>query len=413
MKYLEYLLVAAFLISGVLVYADETDSLIDTLMGKGVITSDEAKMLKTTPSSTSGWAQNLSFSGDFRNRFQDDLMYDAATLKSYYHRDRDEIRLRLGADTKVVDNVKVGFGIATSNTPRSRSATLGGDFATPALALDYGYIEYSPISLVTLDIGKMKTNPIWNTSDIYWDPDLTYDGIALKLKKNISDKITATTNGGIYILDENKINNITKLNGTGSKEEYKYPSMYFVQPTVSYKVNDNIALKAGVAYFYTMNIASQPMLTQSLGANTMANGCYAYSYNDLNPSLEITLSKLLDVLPYIDLSGDQARNPDPSKYNNSYSGTFKVGNTATIDSFGKWQLAYIHKYLEKDAWLDVFTDDNTYSGKTNTVGSKTKLDFGLTKSTTLTLSYYKYDCIIGKTTHTGTELTQVDMLVKF
>ena len=454
MKFLKYLLLAVFLTSGVLAYADSTDSLIDSLVSKGVLTNDEAKQIKATPSSVPAWINNLTFSGDFRNRLQDDLSYDSTNKNSngtfigYNHRDRDRIRLRFGVETKVVDNVKVGFGLATlgaadtsagnvagnsannyaSASPRSRNWTLGYGFANPLVGIDYAYAEYAPSSLVAIDFGKMKSNPVWNTSDMLWDPDLTYDGVAVKLKKDFTDDVTATLNGGLFIFDEDKISASTTSasndgingvnNGIGSKAEYKYPSMYFVQPTVAFTVSENIMVKAGVAYYYTMNIASNPVLnaagnnSPSKTTNTTAHGAYAYSYNDLNPSVEIMFSNVLDALPMIDLSADQARNPDPTKYNNSYSATVKIGDKA-VNGFGKWQLAYIHKYLEKDAWLDAFTDDDTYSGKTNVVGAKEQLQFGLTKSMYFVLSYYKYDVITGKTSRTATELTQADINVKF
>ena len=62
-------------------------------------------------------------------------------------RDRARIRFRLGAETKVNDQTKVLFGLATGGTdPRSTNQTLENSFELKDIRLDYVYAEYAPLA---------------------------------------------------------------------------------------------------------------------------------------------------------------------------------------------------------------------------------------------------------------------------
>ena len=44
--------------------------------------------------------------------------------------------------------------------------------------------------------------------------------------------------------------------------------------------------------------------------------------------------------------------------------------------------------LERDSWLDAFTDDDFYSGYTDTKGWRSQMDIGLAKNVWFTMSYF-------------------------
>ena len=64
-----------------------------------------------------------------------------------------------------------------------------------------------------------------------------------------------------------------------------------------------------------------------------------------------------------------------------------MGNSA-INGWGTWKLQSYYKVLERDSWLDVFPDDDFYSGDTDTKGWRSQLDIGLAKNVWFTMAYF-------------------------
>src|SRR5262249_48681260 len=93
--------------------------------------------------------------------------------------DRLSLRARLGIDAQVVDGVDVGFRLASGgdNGPVSTTQLLGGGFGKKDIWLDQAFISLHPNQYLGLPAGRMA-NPFFHT-DLVWDPDLNFDGIAL------------------------------------------------------------------------------------------------------------------------------------------------------------------------------------------------------------------------------------------
>ena len=104
------------------------------------------------------WIKNMKFSGDLRLRYD---MLEREPLESStapdIARNRGRFRLRLGAETQILDDVKVGFGLASGNgNPRSTNQTFDSEFLKKPVTIDYAFAEYKPLKWLSISAGKLK-----------------------------------------------------------------------------------------------------------------------------------------------------------------------------------------------------------------------------------------------------------------
>ncbi|MCX5781389.1 MAG: putative porin [Elusimicrobia bacterium] len=420
MKRVLWILISCIvLMSNKVSFASEIDMLVNKLAEKNLITYGEAQQIITESKETvrkeiamgkaetmPAWIQNLSIKGDLRLRHQVD--WDSS--KSYA-RIRERLRLRTGFETRVVENVKAGFGIATGSESTdlvtSTSSTSGyaisdaectstnhtfAGLGKAMLMVDYAYLQYEPVSWITITGGKMKSGTeVWNTTDLLWDTDINPDGVAVNVNKSINEKLGILLNGSWLAFGEKS----STLNA---------PDAYIIQPGVSYMPASNISIKAAYA-------------VQSLNVNgkkiSSFLGTPAFDYNASNISLE---AKMSDVYAgyCVKLYGDTVSNGD-SKVTKDKEGHvygIKIGDDK-VSEFGKWELVYLDRYMETNAWLSKLEDSDSYGGVTNQKGYEIIFNMGLTKSLVLGIDYYSMDKITGATKTTPKQLAQVDMVYKF
>jgi hypothetical protein len=403
--------------------------LLDNLVGKGVLTKPEAENIlkemqetkgmekgkmeegqaKTETKETPEWAKNLPDwvvnppdwiknikpSGDLRFRYQTENRED----DNNDARERGRFRLRLGAETKLVDEVKVGFGVASgSGDPRSTNQTFDNTFDKDNINIDYAFAEYTPVKWFSLMGGKFH-NPIYRPSDLLWDSDITPEGAATKLDYKVMSELDLLFNTGFFILDERSSDND--------------PWMVALQPGLNWKVTKDLNLKLTFAY-YLFGGMKDNTLDFSAGTNTrLANGTLEFDYDAPALSGEIGYKNPFgfNFIPYLGLFGEYVNNPDPSDDNQGFIAGLRVGHTS-MKKFGDWFFEYSYRKLEKDAWPDVFPDSDFYGGATNVKGHEAIFNFGMWKNIWLSLDYYNSQKIIGDPKQTE-NLAQVDLNLKF
>ena len=151
----------------------QVDALIEKLVEKGILDRQESIKLKSEiaddeklvreeglKQSLPSWVREMKLNGDFRLRYQYEKKKGSNTNSgNTTERDRGRIRFRLGAETKVNDQTKVLFGLATGGTdPRSTNQTLENSFELKDIRLDYAYAQYAPFAWAAFLGGRMK-NP--------------------------------------------------------------------------------------------------------------------------------------------------------------------------------------------------------------------------------------------------------------
>ena len=394
-------------------YASEVDALLQKLIDKGILTASEAQEIRTETNeeiakqekqkqedykkvakdSIPDWAKNIKLKGDCRARYQYDQAKSATSVSSDRHRER--IRMRFGAETKLIDNFMVGFGISTGTTgdPRSTNASLADTFAFKSIVLNHAYGQYSPGWALPVDasiIAGKFFNPIWEPTDMLWDTDINPEGVALKLGYKVNSRPTLFLNSFFGVLDENAADSDD-------------PIMWAIQPGFDWGIMNNVTLRGAVDFYIFNGIKGHPGMDYNSGTNTIAvpgnqnrqfgTRVYTYNYNSVNPKLEIgfddplSFAGLSSWVPYLGFFGEDINNFDASEKDNAWTAGFKIGSKK-ISKLNDWQLCYNYRFLERDAWPDVFPDSDFYAGRTNTKGHNVILQYGFSKNSYLNIEYY-------------------------
>ena len=246
------IVLAVFLILGVtvvhasLTWAGEVDILVDKLVEKGILNPVEASIIldetkqqvakeisEGKSSSLPKWVQNMKVKQDLRLRYQYEKKNASADV-----RNRGRLRYRLGIETKIIDQVKTGVGLATgSSDPRSTNQTFQNTFDTPDIRLDYVYAEYTPMKGAKIIGGKFKRKPyLWAPTDLLWDGDINPEGGSLHYEKGLSQNVDGFLNTGVWVLDEN---------GTADRTD---PFMHYAQAGAKWK-GDGLDAKIASVYY--------------------------------------------------------------------------------------------------------------------------------------------------------------------
>jgi hypothetical protein len=416
---------------------EDMEILLDKLVGKGILTKPEADSILKEMKETKGmekepteaqkptteekkaespewvknlpdwitnppdWIKNIKFSGDLRLRYE--YIYTDTTPNDDPERNRGRFRLRVGADTKIIDGVSVGFGLASGNgDPRSTNQTFDSTFSKKSINIDYAQAIYTPvpwllspnIPWLSLQGGKLKKNPIFRSSsvgswpsELTWDNDITPEGAAVvfnypNLLNFESIGLDLFMNDGFFILAENY--------PSGSNKE---PYFLVIQPGFNLRILKDINFKVGVAKYLFNGIQDHQQLQFSSNSNTYNTvggvNFYKFNYNAWIENAELGFSNPFhqNYVPYVGFFGEYVYNPDPDHDKHGYLAGIRVGYPS-LKKFADWQVSYAYRRLEKDAWPDVFPDSDFYGGATNAKGHKGSIYFGLAKNLFVDFSYF-------------------------
>ncbi len=375
------------------------------------------------------WWQNIRLSGDFRLRYEGDyfdknngdFLQPANTtqiMNSKINRDKFPLRLRLGLDAKLLDGVEVGVGLAsgTTNNPVSTNVTLGDSFNKKSLAIDKAFLKWDAGSSFTFWGGRFP-NP-WFYTDLVWDPDINFDGIAVQYRPILSPSWSLFFTAGAFPLQEVELS---------SKDKWLFGG----QLGFKYKHSANMTAKLGVAlYDYEntvgiLNDPTQPGLTdwtapqfqqkgntlmdidptENGSNNTGIKTAYASEFRELNitGSLDLGYWDPLHVVLIADYVNNLGFKQDEvntraggvvKKETQGYQLGFTVGYPA-VQEFAEWKGLLFYKYLGSDAVMDAFTDSDFHLGGTNAKGWIIGGDFGLNKNVWLSTRWFTANEISG------------------
>jgi len=378
--------------------AAEVDVLINKLVEKGLLTKEEATQLlnemqkegarqETTVKKTAEkvanetakkavkkesetwakipkWVEKIQIKGDFRLRYQyqDKDLNDGTTFK----RNRGRYRYRLYVKYPILDNLKVGFSLASgTGDPRSTNQTFSNSFEVPKINLYTAYVQYKPIEQVKIIGGQFK-NPVYFASkqDLTWDTDIRPQGIAAPIRGYfIPKKGYWFVTPAWYILNE-------------FKAEEETASMGILQAGIGWDVTDHFWFKFAPGYFYNTNVKGNDFEWSS-GSNTRdANGDLIYEYNSFTLDGEFGWQKLPGYIHLVNVFG-QFISSDADNDNNGWLVGLRFGRQ--LKKLWDWQFRYSYRSLEKDAWLDFLPDSDFYGGKTNAEGHEVRFNLALNK----------------------------------
>ena len=335
------------------VHAGETDVLIKKLIQRGVLSESDGQELLNKASKSKGaettmeipkWVKNIKLKGDFRLRYQ----YEDTDNDGIDSRERYRIRWRFGAESKVNDQWKAGFGLASGgNDPRSTNQTLENTFQSPDARIDYAYAKFTPNPWASLIGGKFK-NPIWGAKDLLWDGDIRPDGAAAHLKfKAAPAEIFVTP--AYFILDEYKTD----------KDD---PAMWLVQVGTKVKIGKVMYFKVAGTYYDFSNVTGNAF-AHSAGTNSVdVAGDLTQDYDSLAADGEFGVH-LPGPVPLVAVFGQYVKS-DADDDSKGWLVGVKFGHKK-VKGLGQWQVKYNYRRLEKDAWPDFLPDSDFYGGATD------------------------------------------------
>jgi len=413
------------------------------------------------PAALPDWVARMKFKGDLRLREQSDRFADGNAQFAYFDflainkaggladagvggllnttedRDRFRARVRLGLDVTITDSLLAGFRLSTGNTrdPVSTNQTLGTYGNRYETVLDQAFLRYqAPGATPWLTaLGGRFDNP-WLSTDLVWDADLGFEGVAATLRHDFADvgrpsRALFLTAGGFPLQEE----------ALSSKDKWLFGG----QVGFDIAFADQSRLKAGLAYYSFSNVAGQRNALDGVALDFTAPGYLQKGNtlydirNDTDPQSQLfalaadyrlaDLTVQYDIArfaPYhVILTGDFVRNVgfDKAKVSdrvgasvdpriNGYQFLASVG-WPEVTAAGRWRVFGGYKHLERDAVLDAFTDSDFHLGGTDAKGWQLGGDYGLARNTWLTMRYLSADAIDGPPL--GIDVLQLDLNTRF
>lgn len=422
------------------------------------------------PGAWPAWLNEVKLSGDIRTRFDVISFADEnsnqyldflainraggsipagrdAFLNTTEDVDRFVIRARFGVDIAVAPNWDMGFRFTTgkSNNPVSGDLTLSDNMSGADVYLSRAFIAYhSTEKQIQFYAGKFA-NP-WLSTDLVWDEDLSFGGVALSYAplRELNEKGQSTGFDPFVTLGAFPLEEISESNND------KW--LYGAQTGVNYVWSNDSKLKIGIAYYDFENIEGQ---FNSLGSdlldftapkfmqkgNTLFDirndqdnesqlAALASDYNEMNFTIIYDIANfspihLVFIADYVKNTGFNARerlqefsdqtgidfNQDAIKENvDGYKFEVQVGHNEMLKRHD-WNASIGYRSLEANAVVDAFTDSTFHLGGTDGEGYIASVKYGVAKNIWLNLRTLSSNEIDGPPL--GVDIWQLDLIAKF
>jgi hypothetical protein len=386
------------------------------------VKKEQATFAKAVPE----WTKRIRWGGDIRLRYENDRfdknnapdVFKPSDPTSLMNTTVDKnvyrYRVRLEVAAKVNDATDATFRLATGNetNPVSTNTALGNNLNKDKFLLDLAYLKTQPWKPFTLYAGRMP-NP-WFSSDLVWDRDLGFDGVALNLQKTFKESWTPFLTVGAFPLQEVEYSSTMKYLmaaqvGLEKKSErgvgFKLGMAYYDFHNITGVLNEyNSTMKDWTAPGYQQkgntlfDISNTPGATSKLAYASEFKEWNVTAALDINFWNPYRITFLADYVKNIghDLAEVRGRaGPDvPSQDAKGYQFGMTVGYPEVRD-FAQWRLALHYKYLEADAVVDAYTDSDFHLGGTNAKGWIMGAEFGLMKNVWLAFRWFTANEIVG------------------
>ena len=405
------------------------------------------------PFTLPGWVRNLQIDGDVRLREEFDYLDPSNSpqfinfqsvnsglplntnppvgqpltfpvLNSTEDRQQPRLRARLGLLANVSENLSGALRISTGSTtnPVSPNQTLGNDFNKFSVVVDRAYFNYRPTRSLSVWGGRIPSP--WLSTELVWDEDLGFDGLAGQYRYPWSDSLSQLVTLGVFSVENTDFNYpSSSLEKGNSRDKW----LLGAQTGAEWKLSDQWLVKASVAFYDFVDAegelsspcfapttavscdsdASRPLFMQK--GNTLFALRDLVVLNPADPTYQYfglaSEFRLLDITARIDRSfrdgkhlvldldavynfgfdsgdvaarvpvnnfgacpaGDPACNPPFEGDNYGFLVNMLWGTPKIVDR-GQWNVFFGYRRLESDAVMDAFTDSDFHLGGTNTKG---------------------------------------------
>lgn len=416
------------------------------------------------PGALPDWVRRMRWSGDVRMRGQGDFFASDNAPSSYLDfqrvndaggigkagtsalanttedRQRLRARLRFGFDTNLGYGWTTGMRLATGSLrdPVSTNQTLGTYGFRDQISMDLAWIDWQSATQrgthrFDLTIGRMR-DPFFTASDLVYDQDLTFDGIALGyryslFKSDLAERTIVAT-AGAFPLQEVELSKRDKwLLGGQLGLDWKHLYGSRTKIAVGFYDFENISGRMNSFQSNLLDYTAPQFLSRGntvfdiRNDNDSSTNLYALAadYSLLNVSLSHDWH--LDTQRHIVLAADYVRNVGydgkevlartgsyVSRRDAGYQAELGVGSLVMTQA-GSWRASVGYRYVERDAVLDAFTDSDFRLGGTDAKGYYFGLDYSFTPMVTGRLKYLSGNEIDGPPL--SVSVLQLDLTASF
>lgn len=404
------------------------------------------------------WIDRMQWEGDLRLRYQSTQFADkdpsindfnaannVGLNNTTENRNLARARARLGLNIKVNDWLNGGLRLTTGslNDPISPNQTLEASSAKYEINLDRIFLTTHLLPNLTL-VGGRFANP-WFSTDLVWDPDLAFDGVAASYMPKFNDSLSGFLTAGAFPLDEIEGSEFNK-----AKDKW----LYAAQAGIKWTSANKSSAKVGLSIYEFSNVEgitnganvgpNGPFNSTAAQARTKGNSTfdlnggqlagdelygYASKFRELNLIGQVDIAAFDPV--HITLTGDYVRNIGfsrneimkrtgivnsllPEKNVNAYQMRLDVG-MPTTEKLNDWQVFAAYKRIEADSVVDTFTDSDFYQGGTNVKGWILGGSYGIGKNTWLQARWFSADEIAPRAglDPLGIDVLLLDLNTKF
>jgi Putative porin len=360
----------------------------------------------------------------------------AALLNTSQDRERMRYRLRFGFEAALGDGWTAAARLATGSLsdPVSTNQTLGAYGNRSTVGVDQAYIRWSGDSSSggqsLSATGGRIANP-WLASDMVWDPDLVFEGVAANYRLNFgSERSNVFLTAGAFPLQEIELSTKDKwLFGgqagfdwrTSGSHRYRFGVAYYDYQNISGRKNspDSSILDYTAPTFIQKGNTLFDIRNSSDGKGNLYALAAEYRLVDVLASAEWALGSRYRV----SLLGDYVKNVGydeadvlartgsvvPAR-NKGYDVELGFG-TQDLNSSGAWKVAVAYRYLQRDAVLDAFTDSDFHIGGTDAKGYVIQFDYAANPRVWARLRYLSANEIDGPPL--GIDVWQLDLNTRF
>jgi hypothetical protein len=345
-------------------FAQSTDSLLNKLVSKGILTADEAAELKKESAgdftkayqSKSGlpdWVTSLKIGGEFRGRYEGFYVDNPA----FVDRHRFRYRLRLGTTAVIKDDFEVGVRLMSGEPsgnfggdPVSGNSTLQDNGSRKFVYVDLAYAKWSPLHTPewngAFTIGKMEIPIV--ASDMIFDDEYTPEGAAAQFSWKASSSQTLKLNGGAFVLDEL---------GASSHDAYMFAGQLRWDAVWTKQISSALGFTA-LSIMRDESLVNGNVPNGNRGNTRNAAGAPAFGFNPLN--VDASLTYTLEHFPCyagpfpVKAGGEYMVNPAADDDRNT--AWFLGVQLGKAGKKHQWEVSYRWKTIESDAWYEEVMD---------------------------------------------------------
>ena len=453
------------------------------------------------PDALPDWVNRFKLSGDIRIREQSTFMASDNTASGNYwdwptinssggyqnagenasvnskdDRSQARERFRLSIDANIANGLDAGVRLATGNitNPISTNQSLGNYGNRYQFNIDRAFLKYNAVDDKKFNwltvMGGRTPNPFFTGgSEVVWDEDLSFEGLAGTVRHNFSEGGLSDSIGGKGATTYATFGIFPLQASSGMSARDKW--LLGGQAGLDWGFDNQDSLKFASAYYDYQNIKAVPdprlnIVGSSCAGNTSMSGqsapqfmqfgntltpiCNANSVGDLglmglaSDYKILNFNALYDIALFsphhVKLSADYAKNigfsaNDIQKRYKSYyvAGLLSQPSLQTVDTnawqvkadigwpkidvAGHWSVFGLYKYVGSDAVLDAYTDSDFHQagasnlGGTNVKGWVVGGNYGLMKNVWLTGKWFSGNVISGP--QFGVDMMQLDLNTHF